>query len=90
MSNKAGMIRITYTAVIVNILYPQSNQSGHRLSHHKRDSNDPDVLQVPIALAMTQLLLQLPEETLNSNLPGQVVVMYLLPPLPSPWCLACY
>lgn len=46
----------------------QSDESGHRSSRH--NINDPDPLQVPIALAMTQLLLQLPEATLNANLPG--------------------
>ena len=74
MSYKTGMLIRLYASDCY-IVYPQSNQSGHRLSHHKHNSNDPDVLQVPIALAMTQLLLQLPEETLNSNLPGWVVVL---------------
>ncbi|XP_065909347.1 small subunit processome component 20 homolog isoform X2 [Dysidea avara] len=71
---KAFKIHTTITKAILpelqSCLTKRSNQSGHRLSQRKRDSNDPDTLQVPIALAMTQLLLQLPEDTLNSNLPG--------------------
>ena len=70
MFNKTGMLIIRSYTNDHYTMYPQSNQSGHRLSQRKRDSNDPDTLQVPIALAMTQLLLQLPEDTLNSNLPG--------------------
>lgn len=53
--------------LILNVTFLQPE---HQFRNHKHDSNDPDPLQVPIALAMTQLLLQLPEATLNAHLPG--------------------
>ena len=41
---------------------------GHKLSQQEQDV-DSEVLRVPVAMAMTKLLLALPEEQLHINLP---------------------
>lgn len=47
----------------------QLDLPGHKLSHSLEGDTDSEVLRVPVAMAMTKLLLVLPEEKLHSHLP---------------------
>ena len=42
---------------------------GHKLSQQLDQDEDSEVLRVPVAMAMTKLLLALPEKQLHTNLP---------------------
>ena len=47
----------------------QVDLPGHKLSHQVGKNADSEVLRIPVAMAMTKLLLVLPEEQLHSQLP---------------------
>lgn len=52
----------------------QVDTAGHKLSQQEQDV-DSEVLRVPVAMAMTKLLLALPEEQLHVNLPKLVIAL---------------
>lgn len=47
----------------------QLDLPGHKFSHQMESDTDSEVLRIPVAMAMTKLLLVLPEERLHTQLP---------------------
>ena len=47
----------------------QLDVPGHNLSQQVENGTDSEVLRIPVAMAMTKLLLVLPKERLQTQLP---------------------
>jgi len=81
ISNASTFSHVVHIYMIINVIIklPQIDVAGHKLSSagHNEDS---EILRVPIALAMTKLLLSLPENSLHTHLPrlsGHTYYMFI-------------
>ena len=67
----------------------QVDTPGHKLSRVNQDEQS-EILRVPVAMAMTKLLLALPESTLHTHLPRYAGVQWLPYCMPSSAFLLCH